>query len=60
MHNKDEAVRKVLPKSEIKNINMNNDLFVKAAIFLLNLGIIHHRQGVLHTYSVFRPLINLT
>ena len=35
---------------------MNNDLFVKAVIFLFNLGIIHHRQGVLHTHSVFRPL----
>ena len=35
---------------------MNNDLFVKAAIFLFNLGIIHQRQGVLHTHSVFRPL----
>ena len=35
---------------------MNNDLFVKAAIFLFNLGIIHHRQGVLHTHSVFRLL----
>ena len=34
---------------------MNNDL--KAVIFLFyNLGIIHHRQGVLHTHSVFRPL----
>ena len=37
---------------------MNNDLFVKAVIFLFNLGIIHHRQGVLHTQSVFRPLKN--
>ena len=35
---------------------MNNDLFVKAVIFLFNLGIIHHRQGVLNTKSVFRPL----
>ena len=58
MHNKAEAVRKILSKSEIKNINMNNDLFVKAASILLNIEIIHHRQGVLHTYSVFGPLIN--
>ena len=35
---------------------MNNDLFVKTAIFLLNLGIIHHRQGVLRAHSVFRSL----
>ena len=31
---------------------MNNDLFVKAVIFLFNLGIII----VLNTHSVFRPL----